>query len=95
MLASDLMLHRDVGGWSSQAGEDPPNGYSNLPAHKGKGSLPAGGNEVFIDGSARWVKASEMFYITYGWDTAKQFYFSQDNLTEVFGTQVGQLQKVQ
>ncbi|HTL73682.1 MAG TPA: prepilin-type N-terminal cleavage/methylation domain-containing protein [bacterium] len=95
MLASDLVLHRDVGAWSSQAGEDPPSGYSNLPAHKAKGGLPLGGNEVFIDGSARWVKAAEMRYITYGWDAAKQFYFYQDNLDEVFGTQTGSLLKIQ
>jgi len=94
MLASDLMLHRDVGNWSSLSGEDPPSGYSNLPAHKSKGSLPAGGNEVFIDGSGRWIKATEMRYITYGWDAAKQFYFYQDNLSEVFGTQAGLLQKI-
>ncbi|MGH7980791.1 MAG: prepilin-type N-terminal cleavage/methylation domain-containing protein, partial [Limisphaerales bacterium] len=33
-------------------------GWSELPAHKdSSGQLPAGGNEVFIDGSAHWVKA--------------------------------------
>jgi prepilin-type N-terminal cleavage/methylation domain-containing protein len=96
MLASDLMLHRDGVGWGSQLPADaPPSGYSNLPAHAGKGNLPAGGNEVFIDGSGRWVKAAEMRYITYGWDATKQFYFYQDNLDEVFKTQTGQLQKIQ
>ena len=30
--------------------------WSNMPAHK-IGSQPAGANEVFIDGSARWLKA--------------------------------------
>jgi type II secretory pathway pseudopilin PulG len=94
MLASDLILKRSTG-WSSQPGEVPPNGYSNLPPHKDKNGLPAGGNEVFIDGSARWVRATEMFYITYGWDATKQFYFYQDNLAEVFKAQVNGLQKVQ
>jgi prepilin-type N-terminal cleavage/methylation domain-containing protein len=91
MLASDVVLHRDGVGWGSQGGENPPSGYSNLPAHKGKSGLPAGGNEVFIDGSARWVRAADMRYITYGWDATKQFYFYQDNLTEVFGAAAGNL----
>ncbi|MDR3456053.1 MAG: prepilin-type N-terminal cleavage/methylation domain-containing protein [Verrucomicrobiae bacterium] len=92
MLAGDLVLHRDTGGWSSVAGEDPPSGYSNLPAHRSKSSgLPDGGNEVFIDGSGRWIKALEMRYITYGWDATKQFYFYQDNLSDVFGAQTPNL----
>jgi hypothetical protein len=95
MLASDVVLHRDGIGWASQTGEDPPSGYSNLPAHKTKNGLPAGGNEVFIDGSCRWVKASEMRYITYGWDSTKQFYFYQDNLNEVFGAQTASLSLIQ
>lgn len=95
MLASDLILHRDGIGWGSQASEIPPDGYSNLPAHKSKGGTPAGGNEVFIDGSGRWIKASNMRYITYGWDAAKQFYFYQDNLSEVFGAQTGNLTPIQ
>ncbi|MBW8865223.1 MAG: prepilin-type N-terminal cleavage/methylation domain-containing protein [Verrucomicrobia bacterium] len=95
MLASDVILHRDGIGWASQAGEDPPSGYSNLPAHKTKGGLPVGGNEVFIDGSSRWVKASEMRYITYGWDSTKQFYFYQDNLSDVFGAQTASLSLIQ
>jgi prepilin-type N-terminal cleavage/methylation domain-containing protein len=95
MLASDLILRRDGIGWASQAGEDPPSGYSNLPAHKASAGLPAGGNELFADGSARWVRAKEMRYITYGWDTSKQFYFYQDNLSDVFGTQVSSLLSVQ
>jgi hypothetical protein len=96
MLASDVILHRDGVGWGSQPGtDDPPSGYSNLPAHKAKGNLPLGGNEVFIDGSARWIKAADMRYITYGWDATKQFYFYQDNLDEVFGTQTSSLNKIQ
>ena len=94
MLAADVIMKWN-NGWASQAADVPPSGYSNLPAHKGKGSLPAGGNEVFIDGSGRWVKAVEMRYLTYGWDSGKQFYFYQDNLDEVFKTQTGQLQIIQ
>jgi prepilin-type N-terminal cleavage/methylation domain-containing protein len=54
-------------------------GWSTLPAHKGKNGLPAGGNEVFIDGSARWVKASEMFFL-HTWSADFEFYFYQEDL---------------
>ena len=31
--------------------------WANTPPHKERGNFPAGANEVFIDGSARWFKA--------------------------------------
>ena len=46
VLAADVVAG-DPGHW---------NVWSDMPAHK-NGSLPAGANEVFIDGSARWIKA--------------------------------------
>ena len=59
----------------------PPRGDSNLPAPKAKGGLPAGGNEVFIDGSAPWVKAKDMRFV-HQFSGAKQreFYFYQEDL---------------
>jgi prepilin-type N-terminal cleavage/methylation domain-containing protein len=35
--------------------------YAKIPAHPTKGGIPAGGNEVFADGSARWCKFDTMF----------------------------------
>jgi competence protein ComGC len=35
--------------------------YAKIPAHPTKGGIPAGGNEVFADGSARWCKFNSMF----------------------------------
>jgi len=40
--------------------------YANIPAHGNKG-VPAGGNQVFADGSAAWVKLSTMYRFT-RWD---------------------------
>ena len=91
MLAADVVLkHNNF--WASQAGDVPPSGYSNLPAHRAKNGLPAGGNEVFVDGSARWVEAVEMRYLDGGWSPGTvQLYFYQDNLEDVFQTKTSQL----
>ena len=51
-----------------------------LPAHKSStGPLPTGGNEVFIDGSARWIKARTMLFIHF-WSTARPLYCYQEDL---------------
>jgi len=95
MLASDFVLERQGIGWGSQATEAAPSGYSNLPAHRAKNGLPAGGNEVFIDGSARWVKAADMRYIDDGWSPGTyEIFFYQDNLKAVFGGQFNTLLKI-
>ena len=51
--------------------------YDHIPAHR-KGSVPAGQNEVFCDGSAGWYK--EMYFLnTWTSDvTEKECYFWQD-----------------
>jgi prepilin-type N-terminal cleavage/methylation domain-containing protein len=67
--------------WSfdPQAGNT-ASGDGNLPAHK-SGSLPAGGNEVFADGSARWVKGMDMRMIhQYTGAYTREVYFMQDDL---------------
>jgi prepilin-type N-terminal cleavage/methylation domain-containing protein len=35
--------------------------YDKIPAHPTKGGVPAGGNEVFADGSGRWCKFESMY----------------------------------
>jgi prepilin-type N-terminal cleavage/methylation domain-containing protein len=35
--------------------------YDKIPPHPNKGGVPAGGNEVFADGSARWCRFDSMF----------------------------------
>jgi len=53
--------------------------YENMPQHKGGGgSFPVGGNEVFIDGSAQWIRIEKMWFL-HTWDVAgRQAYFYQE-----------------
>lgn len=82
MLAADLILYWDKSGkmmWSNPQ-EKPPSGFVNLPAHRRSDGLPAGGNEVFIDGSARWINFRDMLHI-HGWHgESRQLFFYQDDL---------------
>jgi len=82
VLASDAILKMGST-WADQrvAQTDPRFWvYENCPPHK-QGANPAGGNEVFADGSAQWRKFDTMYRFTY-WNGAygQTFvYWSQDS----------------
>lgn len=52
--------------------------FANMPSHLPK-KVPQGGNEVFMDGSARWVRFTDMWYLA-TWNTggSRKPYFYQD-----------------
>jgi hypothetical protein len=83
-LAADFVRKISSGGpgWSFDPySTDPNSGDGHLPAHRDAGGLPAGGNEVFADGSARWVKARDMRLIhSYSGAYTREVYFMQDDL---------------
>jgi hypothetical protein len=69
------------GGWGIVPAGSSVQIYQSLPAHRTGGSLrPPGGNEVFCDGSAQWVKIDQMHMLT-SWvtDNSRNFYFYQDS----------------
>ncbi|HEU5397146.1 MAG TPA: DUF1559 domain-containing protein [Verrucomicrobiae bacterium] len=83
-LASDLVINLSSSGvqWSDPT-LGPTNGWSQLPAHR-KGNDPAGGNELFADGSARWIKAMLMANL-YSPRANRHFYWYQDDFGSTFG----------
>ncbi len=84
LLAADVVMRSDGfggNGWNPGSGWGPA--YQNLPAHKNGGSTtPPGANELFIDGSARWVKAKEGMYFIHaaGLTAGAELYFYQEDL---------------
>lgn len=92
MLAADFVINFD-GVWGRES-EVPPSGFSNLPAHKTKGGLPDGANEVFIDGHAEWIRASEMFFL-HSWGGNRELYFWQQDLGELERYRVRGLKRIE
>lgn len=56
--------------------------YKGMPPHKvGSSPVPEGGNQVFMDGSARWVPFRQMLYL-HSWDSGgdRIAYFYQEEI---------------
>jgi prepilin-type N-terminal cleavage/methylation domain-containing protein len=76
-LAADAVVEVETG-WGGTTGTDPAL-YVNLPPHRSAGApFPAGGNQVFADGSGQWIKVDKMRFLT-TWDTSnRKCYFYQN-----------------
>ena len=75
VLAADAVM-KISGRW----GADDRDIFTGVPPHKGTGAKPVGGNQVFVDGSAQWIKAQQMSFF-HCWDGAGSSrvpYFFQD-----------------
>ncbi len=84
MLAADLVLKFAITSGAIAWGDPAAaanSGFANLPAHKSNGNLPAGGNELFADGSATWIKATQMYnFYSYAGAGGRYFYFFQADI---------------
>ena len=78
VLAADAVVEVETG-WGGTTPTD-PDLYLNLPPHRnGTAMFPAGGNEVFADGSAQWIQSQQMRFLT-TWDTTdRKCYFYQNS----------------
>ena len=79
-LAADTIFHDGVA-WGDVPSGSSVEIYESLPAHRNNRSArPPGGNEVFCDGSAQWIKIDQMHMFT-SWltDDTRNFYYYQDS----------------
>jgi prepilin-type N-terminal cleavage/methylation domain-containing protein len=81
-LAADTLLKKGSGAWLSPADDvGRPPLYHNIPPHTASAGQPAGGNEVFCDGSASWIRFQDMWKLTAytgGQFNPTDIYFYQD-----------------
>ena len=74
-LAADSIMKIN-GVWG---GVDRDVAYANMPQHVRPGSkVPIGGNQLFIDSSAYWIKAQKMYSLTTWSPGSRDGYFYQD-----------------
>ncbi|MGN6553388.1 MAG: type II secretion system protein [Verrucomicrobiota bacterium] len=80
MLAADFTAKADgsLPNWSQVAGTG-TSAWDNMPRHPTRDKKPDGQNEVFIDGSARWIKGRELVFI-HTWTSPREMYFYQEDL---------------
>ena len=93
-LAADAMV-RGSTGWGTLEGTAPNytvaggatfSLWDDTPPHRTmRGKLPAGGNEVFADGSALWVRYDQMYLLHQytGGSGLRQFFWWQDDLSNI------------
>jgi len=101
MLAADVVAQPNgaVDLWYDGNGDpaNDPSGWAYLPAHKNGGAyVPAGGNEVFVDGSAQWIQAKAVMLFLHSWadpdgSTQRYLYFWQADLGSYWNPRAGGL----
>ncbi len=92
MLCADLVAEPNgLDNTWNYPGMAPTGDWGALPAHMDNGDVnsPAGANEVFIDGSARWIKAYGNMYFFHSWGGIdRALFFSQGDLDSYWAPRI-------
>jgi prepilin-type N-terminal cleavage/methylation domain-containing protein len=76
-LAADAVMELKADGWGNTTSPSEP-GFLFTPPHRKGGKRPAGGNEVFCDGSVSWIKYEQMYFL-HSWNPGTAYcFFYQD-----------------
>ena len=82
VLAADMVIKVN-GAWGANEMNLGRKNWNNLPPHKTGNTLPAGSNHLLVDGSATWIKAERLYYLsvwgTTGWASDRICYWYQDS----------------
>jgi prepilin-type N-terminal cleavage/methylation domain-containing protein len=77
-LAADAVIKTELG-WGNGTALYDIESMNYIPAHRNGSLMPPGGNEVFMDGSAQWIKIATMRELTtWRTDGSRNCYFYQD-----------------
>ena len=94
MLCADLVAEpAGLNDTWNYPGMAPTGDWGALPAHMNSGDVnsPAGANEVFIDGSARWIKAYGNMYFYHSWGGINRaLFFYQEDLDSYWAPRIAQ-----
>jgi len=78
-LAADLVLRDFNDAWGVFSNPRDSDLFEGVPPHRGsRTKYPAGANEVFVDGSTRWLKVENLRYL-HSWTGDRLCYFWQDD----------------
>lgn len=77
-LAADAVLRVD-GEWGGGRDE----AFKNMPPHRNQQGLPEGGNHLYMDGSAYWVRFQKLLFL-HSWNAGgnRDAYFFQEDVGE-------------
>lgn len=76
-LAAEMNLKVVASPWGTNP--EPNRGiWENIPPHPNKLGFPDGGNQLFVDGSARWIKFEQTHFLHSWAPSSRRGYFYQD-----------------
>jgi prepilin-type N-terminal cleavage/methylation domain-containing protein len=76
VVAADAVLKVD-GGWNLPSSR--ATAFADMPPHRGAGNIPTGGNQLYCDGSANWIKFKSMYFLHSWGTTGRDAYIYQSS----------------